>query len=131
GAHSMKNMAKGLARVVTVLLGLVVLLAGIGFLYQTLRTAEDKRNFPASGQLIDVGGYTMHLYCTGQAHAGTPTVILESGQANPTVAWAWVQPQVAKMTRVCAYDRAGIGHSKPSPNPRDAKHIATELHTLL
>lgn len=62
---------------------------------------------------------------------GSPTVILESGQANSLSVWAWIQPEIAKTTRVCAYDRAGIGWSDASPYPRDAQRIGTELHTLL
>jgi len=42
-----------------------------------------------------------------------------------------VQPQVAKITRVCAYDRAGFGWSDLSPKPRTAQNIVEELHILL
>jgi pimeloyl-ACP methyl ester carboxylesterase len=42
-----------------------------------------------------------------------------------------VQPEIAKTTRVCAYDRAGMGWSEPGPEPRDARQISGELHTLL
>jgi pimeloyl-ACP methyl ester carboxylesterase len=45
--------------------------------------------------------------------------------------WGWIQPVVAQHTRVCAYDRAGMGWSDPGPLPRDAQHISAELHTLL
>jgi len=45
--------------------------------------------------------------------------------------WGWIQPQVAKHTRVCAYDRAGMGWSEPGPPPRDGRQISTELHVLL
>jgi pimeloyl-ACP methyl ester carboxylesterase len=45
--------------------------------------------------------------------------------------WGWVQPEIATTTHVCAYDRAGLGWSDPSPHARDAVTIAAELHTLL
>ena len=45
--------------------------------------------------------------------------------------WANVQPEVAKTTRVCAYDRAEMGWSERGHEPRDAKQISGELHTLL
>jgi pimeloyl-ACP methyl ester carboxylesterase len=45
--------------------------------------------------------------------------------------WGWVQPEMAKTTRVCAYDRAGMGWSDPGPQPRDARQITNELHLLL
>jgi pimeloyl-ACP methyl ester carboxylesterase len=94
-------------------------------------TALDRRAFSPPGQMIDVGGYRMYLYCTGANQAGSATVILETGLGATSSTWARVQPEVAKATRVCSYDRAGMGWSDPGSEPRDAKHIAQELHTLL
>jgi len=106
----------------------LVALAAIGASYQTIATAIDQRSYPPPGQLVDVGGYRLHINCMGQ---GSPTVILESGLANMSADWANVQPLVAEGTRVCAYDRAGIAWSDPGPQPRDPRQIADELHTLL
>lgn len=118
-----------------ILLGLLILLVvlgAIGATYQTVATLRDARAFPPLGQLVDVGGRRLHLYCTGQ---GSPTVILESGQANSLAVWRWIQPRLAgnraQTTRVCAYDRAGVGWSDPGPLPRDTRQMALELHTLL
>jgi pimeloyl-ACP methyl ester carboxylesterase len=58
-------------------------------------------------------------------------VILESGLGNTSADWANVQPEVAKSTRLCAYDRAGMGWSEEGPEPRDAKQISSELQALL
>src|SRR5215213_9404043 len=88
-------------RVVLVLLTVLVGLGGAGAIYQTIATAQDNAAYPAPGQMVDVGGYKLHIYCTG---AGSPTVILEAGLANPSSIWGWVQPEVAKGTRVCSYD---------------------------
>jgi pimeloyl-ACP methyl ester carboxylesterase len=60
-----------------------------------------------------------------------PTVILEAGTLAFSPYWAWVQPEISMFTRVVAYDRAGLGWSDPGPKPRDAEHIAAELHTAL
>jgi pimeloyl-ACP methyl ester carboxylesterase len=114
-----------------VLLGLLVtlvVLSVIGASYQTIATARDARAFPPPGQLVDVGGYKLHIRCLG---ADSPTVILLDGLPSMSASWANVQPTVAQTTRVCAYDRAGGGWSDPGPKPRDAQQIATELHTLL
>jgi pimeloyl-ACP methyl ester carboxylesterase len=70
----------------------------------------------------------MHMVCIGE---GSPTVILEAGAGHFSATWARVQPMVAQSTRVCAYDRAGYGWSESGPEPRDAEHIAAELHSLL
>lgn len=109
----------------------IITLAALGAAYQTSATAMDKRAYPPRGQMIDVGGFQMHLNCAGANVDGSPTVILENGLGSTSSAWALVQPEVAKATRVCSYDRAGTGWSHSSPEPRDAQHIARELHTLL
>jgi pimeloyl-ACP methyl ester carboxylesterase len=114
-----------------ILLGLLVTLIGLGVMgasYQAIATARDARAFPPLGQLVDVGGYKLHIQCVG---AGSPTVILEAGQGGLSSDWIWIQPEIAKTTRVCAYDRAGVGWSEPGPAPRDAQQIVRELHTLL
>jgi pimeloyl-ACP methyl ester carboxylesterase len=78
--------------------------------------------------LVDVGGHRLHLSCMGE---GSPTVVLDAALGNMSAHWARVQQEVATTTRVCAYDRAGLGWSEPGPEPRDAAHITSELHTLL
>jgi pimeloyl-ACP methyl ester carboxylesterase len=112
---------------VTIAVVLTVLLAS-GAVVQAVLTARDGRANPAPGRLINVGGHRLHLYCTG---TGSPTVVLEAALPGTSSEWAWVQGAVARTTRVCSYDRAGYVWSEPSPGPRDAKHIAVELHRLL
>ena len=80
------------------------------------------------GRLIDVGGHNMHLYCTGE---GSPTVILDAGLGQGTVYWSQVQESVSKHTRVCSYDRAGMGWSESGPKPRTYMKATEELHALL
>ncbi|HVX67833.1 MAG TPA: alpha/beta hydrolase, partial [Bryobacteraceae bacterium] len=105
-----------------------MLLAGLGAAYQAIAGYRDRKAFPPPGKLVDVGGFRMHLYCAGE---GSPAVILDSGLSDAWLHWYKVQPEVAATTRVCAYDRAGLGWSDPSPRPRSSKVIAQELHTLL
>jgi pimeloyl-ACP methyl ester carboxylesterase len=120
-------------RIFVTLLIILIALTLLGITYQNLSTQADKNKYPAPGQLIDIGGYRLHLYCTGNPTDGSPTVILEQGLGGSSPAWALIQPEVAKVTRVCAYDRAGLGWSDPAPNgtPRDGQQVAVELHTLL
>jgi len=117
-----------LGRIVRALLVLVLVLVGAGFLYENVSEARDQRFNPMTGRRFDVGGYRMHIDCAGQ---GSPTVILESGLGDSYVSWRRVQPQIAKFTRVCSYDRAGLGYSDSSSQPRTSKIIAEQLHTLL
>ena len=80
-------------------------------------------------RLVDVGhGRRMNIYCRG---AGSPAVILDAGLGDSTISWALVQPRLAARTRVCSYDRAGLGFSDGSPLPSTADNIAADLHALL
>lgn len=106
----------------------LLVLAVIGAIYQAIGTEIYRRIYPPPGELVDVGGYSLHINCVGE---GSPTVILEAGSGANSVDWANIQPEVANTTRVCAYDRAGTGWSEPGPEPRDLQQIAGELHTLL
>jgi pimeloyl-ACP methyl ester carboxylesterase len=111
------------------------------------RTSQSTAPAPASDNfagLVDIGGgRKMYLECRG---SGNPTVILESGYRNDSEIWsADVEPgtrsvfaEVAKFTRVCAYDRPGtfldpdhFGRSTPVAMPRTARDLVSDLYTLL
>ena len=58
-------------------------------------------------------------------------MILDHVGVGNAAQWGLVQPEIAKTTHVCAYDRAGFGWSERGPTPRDARQSMHELHTLL
>jgi pimeloyl-ACP methyl ester carboxylesterase len=99
-----------------------------GATYQWIATRKELAATPPPGHLVDIGGYRLHLWCTGD---GTPAVILDTGLGGSSADWGFVQPDVARFTRVCSYDRAGMGYSDPGPTPRTARRIASELDKLL
>jgi pimeloyl-ACP methyl ester carboxylesterase len=117
-----------LRRIILTVLVFLLILAAAGFLYENISEARDRRFNRMQGQLVNVGGRKMHIDCTGE---GSPTVILDSGLGDSYLSWRKVQPEIAKFTRVCSYDRAGLGYSDPSPQLRTSKVIAEELHALL
>ena len=106
----------------------LLLLVLIGATYQGVATAVERRRFPHPGRMIDVGGHQLHLYCAGQ---GAPTVVLEAPATTMSAAWAWVQGDLAKTTRVCSYDRAGLGWSEAGDAPFTPQEVPPELHALL
>jgi pimeloyl-ACP methyl ester carboxylesterase len=77
------------------------------------------------GKLVDVGGYRVHLYCTG---SGSPTVVIVG--AGFSFNWGLVQPEVAKFTQVCSYDHSGIGWSDSGPKDSCSLRVS-EVHTAL
>jgi pimeloyl-ACP methyl ester carboxylesterase len=113
-----------------ILLDLAFVLPVTGLVYQSIVTRIEERRFLPPGQLTNVGGYMLHIHCMGE---GSPTVIMEGGLGGTSLDWSLVQPEVAKITRVCSYDRAGLGWSEPNPSnaPHTSEQITEELHTLL
>ncbi|MEQ8671853.1 MAG: alpha/beta hydrolase [Aggregatilineales bacterium] len=107
---------------------LVIVLILAGIIYESVAEASDTQAYPPPGQMVDVGGYRLHINCTG---TGSPTVVIDAGWGAWSLEWSWVQGEVAKTTRVCTYDRAGMGYSEAGPLPRNAEQFAIELHTLL
>lgn len=84
---------------------------------------------PENGaRMVDVGGRALWIECQGQ---GSPTVILEGGLGVYSGTWNQVMPQVAAFTRVCRFDRAGLGQSQPGPLPRTSRVMTADLHALL
>jgi len=106
----------------------LLVLAVSGAAYQAIATERAERAYPPPGEMVDVGGYSLHIDCVGQ---GSPTVVLDAGTGEMSAQWVRVQREVSDTTRVCADDRAGMGWSEMGPEPRDAKQISGELHALL
>jgi pimeloyl-ACP methyl ester carboxylesterase len=128
---SSSTARRNIRRIGKALLGLVVVLLALavaGAIYQAIATELAERAYPPPGEMVDVGGYSLHINCVGQ---GSPTVVLDGGSGEMSAQWVRVQREVSGTTRVCAYDRAGMGWSEMGPDPRDAKQITGELHTLL
>lgn len=71
---------------------------------------------------------SLFVHCAG---SGIPTVVLEGGGAGLAEQWQDVQPQLARTTRVCAYDRAGAGHNPVTHGSRDARDEIADLRRLL
>ncbi|MFP3947525.1 MAG: alpha/beta fold hydrolase [Longimicrobiales bacterium] len=122
-----KKALKWIERIGLGLVGVLLTLAGLGFAYQTRGEARDREALVPPGRMVPVDGFGMHLHCTGR---GSPTVILETGAAGFAQTWAWVQKSLSRTTRVCSYDRAGLGWSEDW-GAHDATTVAHNLRALL
>jgi len=109
-------------------LALLLALMAAGAIYQALASARDAKAYKPLDQMVAVDGIQMRLDCRG---SGSPTVVLEAGASIHGIAWARVQDEVAKFTRVCSYDRAGLGWSDSVPEQLSPQRVAEMLHTLL
>jgi len=124
GSRILKWTVRGLLFLVV----LFAVLSGAGAVWNAMAIRHYEKLAGVPGQMVQVDGKAMHIYCTGQ---GSPTVVLEDGLGNDWTIWAKNQPVLSKVTRVCAYDRAGFGYSEPRPGVRDSNAISHELHGLL
>lgn len=107
---------------------MVIAVAALGAIYNVAAGAILRAHHPPLGSFYTVDGHSMHLYCTG---AGSPAIILEAGAGDQLLYWQTIQPQLSRVTRVCSYDRAGLGWSQPVDGPHDAEAIVRQLHQLL
>ena len=107
---------------------ILVVLVSAGMLYQRAALAKDKKLYPPPGQMVDIGGYRLHMQISGQ---GSPVVILEAGFGDYSIHWKEIQTRLEKVTRVVSYDRAGMGWSDASPHPRTPEQVADELYSAL
>ena len=121
-------MRRRVLRVLVAVIAGLLLLGLAGAVSQAVATSRDRRAYPPPGEMIKVAGHRLHLHCTGH---GSPTVILEAGNLGMSAHWVRIQQEVARVTRVCSYDRAGMGWSEAAPGSRDARQIAAQLHSLL
>jgi pimeloyl-ACP methyl ester carboxylesterase len=105
----------------------IVVVAGASF--EAFMRYRAERDYPPSGQLVDVGDRFLQVDCRG---SGSPTVVLESGLDHlGALSWAAVHDSIARTTRVCAYSRAGMLWSDPAPPPFDPWQVARDLHAAL
>jgi pimeloyl-ACP methyl ester carboxylesterase len=95
----------------------------------TASTAQSPAPTPAPlGKMVDLGGYRIHLYCTG---SGKQTVMLSPGGGDFSFAWYLVQQRLQNSARVCSYDRGGSAWSDPGPQPLTLRQEAYELELAL
>jgi len=102
--------------------------AGIGSLYQFVATVWDKWNYGPPGKMVEVNGRLLHI---NHAGSGSPTVVLEAGLGAMSSGWGWIQPEVAKFTRVVSYDREGLGWSEGGSGFTSASNAVNQLNELL
>jgi pimeloyl-ACP methyl ester carboxylesterase len=99
-----------------------------GTTYQGVATALERRQLPHPGRLIDVGGHQLHLDCSGEGH---PIVVLEAPSMGMSAVWGWIRQDLTSRTRVCGYDRSGLGWSESGDFDYDPSRAIDELHVLL
>lgn len=104
-------------------------LAGVLSLSGPAAASEDDSMYLQPQRRVEVEpGRRLNLVCRGE---GSPTVVFESGLAEPTSTWFKVQPSIAKKTRACSYDRAGSGFSDAPTRAGSSANLVDDLRKLL
>lgn len=114
----------------TLSLSLFAIAAGaVSNSHSATRIADSNQSeFARPQQMVDIGGRRLNLYCSG---SGPVTVVFDAPSGEAGWSWFAVQPAVAKQTRACVYDRAGLGFSDPSDRPGTSANAVDDLHQLL
>jgi hypothetical protein len=123
GVRVRRSLAPGGGRWLLYPVVAIMAVAAVGGVVETIGRAAEQRDQAMPGQSYDVGGYRLHLTCTG---SGGPTVVLQSGLGEMSANWARIVPAVSRTTRVCAYDRAGQGWSEDAPDLQDGVQAAAD-----
>ncbi len=105
----------------------LLLAAGMHFVGPLAQASTDTA-FASPQQRVDIGGRKLHLYCSG---TGSTTVVFDAPSGDAGWTWFKVQPEVAKHTRACVYDRAALGYSDPAACPNSAANAVEDLHKAL
>ncbi|MFS0861966.1 alpha/beta fold hydrolase [Fredinandcohnia sp. 179-A 10B2 NHS] len=111
---------------------LLVSVCSFSYFYNMFATQQSTKKYPPVGEIVNVGKYNLHYYAVGEKN-GLPTIVLESGSGTPSSYsdWRYIQPELAKLTRVISYDRAGYGWSDDANISRTSEQIVEDLHELL
>lgn len=80
--------------------------------------------------LVQISGFKLFVKMYGEKK-DKPTVIMDAGYGDYSKVWETVVNEISMLTDVLVYDRAGLGHSEKSPNPRTRNQMVSDLKELL
>jgi pimeloyl-ACP methyl ester carboxylesterase len=132
GFEKMWLRSQKIAKALALVFVFTIAMCAASYGYHLYQIEQTEHRYRPIGQMIDVGSYKLHYYAMGE-NKGLPTIILESGSGTPSSYsdWRHIQPELAQMTKVIAYDRAGYGWSEDANNVRSSQQIVHDLHKLL
>ena len=126
-----KPKSRRFRKVLTIALAGISVAAVIGASANVWLTKQERAKYPPPGEMIDIGGRSLHLYCTGERRPDQPTVLLETGAYGYSLNWFRIQPVLENSFRVCSYDRAGFGWSDSLTGRRSVMQEADDAIRML
>ncbi len=110
------------------LLLVLTVFIGAGFAYEGIASWTNKKNYPMPGELVDAGGYRLHLQTVGKQPV---TIVLEAGSGETSLSWGDIPKELSEDFTVVSYDRGGYGWSEKANSERSGENIVKELHNAL
>ncbi|RRJ64905.1 alpha/beta hydrolase [Paenibacillus oralis] len=105
-----------------------ITLISVAFIYEAIASKQAAKAYPPPGQMVDVGGYDLHLVKSG---SGSPTIVLEAGSGETSLSWRDIPDKLAPYATVVTYDRAGYAWSEKAAHERTGDQIVRELYSAL
>lgn len=126
-----RAIGRGRTRRRRILIALIVILVAApaaGWTYDQYATRRDARRFPPPGEFVAAGSRRLHYVCAG---SGSPLVLFELSGFSNSMSFRDARDALSRRTRVCAYDRTGIGWSDPGPAAIPVSLLADDLGAVL
>lgn len=123
-----RGFAKPLKWLAIAVFTLIVVVVLAGNAYRVHQTQKLARELPPPGRMVSVGSHEMHIHCVG---SGSPTVVLDAGTNAFSAIWGGVMERAAGITRLCAFDRSGLGWSQSGSGEITAESRLADLEALL
>lgn len=114
-----ENQTKGFSRYLSTIAKIVLAVLIIPPFLNYAALQKEIAELKPEGEFYDIGwGQKLFLSCRGK---GPPTVIFDAPTGMNSDVWSLVTDKTAMYSRVCVYDRAGIGFSdRPFKNYTEA-----------
>ncbi|MCM3390724.1 alpha/beta hydrolase [Ureibacillus chungkukjangi] len=80
--------------------------------------------------LVQISDFKLYAKLIGEKN-GKCTVVMDAGYGDFSKAWDSVIGEISMLSQVMIYDRAGLGNSEKSSNPRTSREMVKELKKLL
>ncbi len=123
---------KKTAKIIGIIICVVVVLLTISAIYNNIALKLEESKIKPSGQMIDVGGYNVHVYTEGESF-DSPTLVFLSGSGTvaPTYDFKPLYSLLSDKYRIAVVEKAGYGYSDIVDIPRDVDTMVEELRSAL
>jgi pimeloyl-ACP methyl ester carboxylesterase len=126
------KILKRTAKIIGIMIGVIVILLATSAIYNNIALKLEESKIKPVGQMVDVGGYKVHVYTEGE-NSDSPTLVLLSGSATvaPMYDFKSIYSLLSDKYRIAVVEKAGYGYSDIIDISRDVDTMVEELRTAL